>query len=201
MPLITTLAGASTRGYGGLRTFGSPSGTYESIQSVYLSSGDASAINFTDIPATYQHLEIRYSGRSNRTSNHLDDVQIRFGNGSIDTGANYSYRASGYESGGGTFRTDQTAQTSMMSGLCVGGNSYPNGIGIFQITNYANTNTFKGLTGANGFSTNNSGATNRWGMFTGGWASTSAITHIRLSLANSDWKQYTQISLYGIKGA
>jgi hypothetical protein len=177
-------------------------GSYESIASVYLSSGDSSAINFTDIPATFQHLEIRFSAASNRTSNFLDDVQIRFGNGSIDTGANYAYRVSGYEDGGpNTFRTNLTAQTSMQSGLCVGGNAYPNGIGVVQITNYANTNTFKGLHGANGFSTNDGTSKNRWGMFTGSWASTSAITHIRFSLANSDWKQYSRVSLYGIKGS
>ena len=202
MPLITTLAGASARGFGGLRTFASPTGTYESIQSVYLSSAAATNIDFTSIPATYQHLEIRFSGSSVRTSNFLDDVDIQFGNGSIDTGSNYAYRASGYESGGSsTFRTNNTGQTSMKSGFCVGGNAYPNGIGIFQITDYANTNIFKGLHGANGFSTNDGTEQNRWGMFTGSWASTSAITHIRVSLSNSNWAQYTQVSLYGIKGA
>jgi len=204
MPLISTTAGGSARGFGGLGASVAAAiapSSYESIQSVYLSSASSATINFTSIPATFQHLEIRFSGGSDRTSNHLDDINIRFGNGSIDTGANYSYRASGYESGGGTFRTNITGSNQIQSGLCVGGASYPNGIGVFQITNYANTSTFKGLTGANGFSTNNASYSNRWGMFTGGWASTSAITEISLFLANSNWGRYTQVALYGIKGA
>jgi hypothetical protein len=205
MPILESIAGASVKGYGGFLTRPILNGVYESIQSVYLSGGNSAEINFTSIPATFKHLEIRYSAASDRTNNFLDDVNIRFGNGSIDTGANYNYRASGLEGiGGGAFTTDQTGVTQMQSGLCVGGSTntnYRNGIGVFYIPDYANTSKNKTLHGSMAFSTNSGAETNRFGMFTGGWNSSAAITHIRLTLANSNWLQYSRISLYGIKGA
>lgn len=206
MPIIGSLAGASSRGLGGLRSFiVSTPNSYESIQSVYLSSANASTIDFTNIPNTFKHLEIRYSAASDRTNNFLDDLNIRFGSGSIDSGANYNYRTTGVEgNGGATFATDRTAQTQMQSGLCVGGSisaNHQNGIGIFFIQDYASTNKRKMLHGTMGFTTNDGSLTNRYGMFTGSWNSTSAITNIRLTMANSNWLRYTRISLYGIKGA
>jgi hypothetical protein len=175
--------------------------SYESISTVYLDSSTASTVDFTNIPQTFAHLELRYSAFSDRTNNFLDDVQVRFGNGSIDTGGNYNYRVFGVEgNGGGAFAVQVTGSaTFMQSGLCVGGASYPNGIGIFTIPNYTSTNIFKSLHGPTGFTTNSDSQTNRYGMFQGGWASTSAITHIRLTLANSNWARYSHFALYGLK--
>jgi len=104
-------------------------GTYESISTVYLSSANAATVDFTNIPNTFMHLELRYSAASDRTNNFLDDINVRFGNGSIDTGS----------------------------------------------------------------------LTNRYGLFTGSWQSTNAITHIRLELANSNWLRYSHFALYGIR--
>jgi hypothetical protein len=202
MPIIGSLAGASSRGLGGLRTFGLAFlSSYESIQTVYLSDNNASTIDFTNIPQTFTHLELRYSAASDRTNNFLDDVQVRFGNGSVDTGGNYNYRTFGFEgSGGGAFRTQTTGGAGFMqSGLCVGGVSYSNGIGIFTIPNYASTNVFKSLYGPTGFTTNSNEQTNRFGLFQGGWASTNSITNIRLTLANSNWLRYSHFALYGLK--
>ena len=53
MPLITTLAGASARGYGGLRA-ATPSLTgYVSISSAEVTSGGTSTIVFDNIPNVY----------------------------------------------------------------------------------------------------------------------------------------------------
>ncbi len=205
MPIIGSLAGASSRGLGGLRTFGSLFlSSYESIQTVYLSDANASTVDFTNIPQTFTHLELRFSAASDRTNNFLDDVQVRFGNGSIDTGGNYNYRTFGFEGiGGGAFRTQTTGGAGFMqSGLCVGGSQstdHQNGIGILTIPNYTSTNVFKSLYGPTGFSTNSGSQTNRFGLFQGGWASTNAITHIRLTLANSNWLRYSHFALYGLK--
>jgi hypothetical protein len=183
------------------RTAFIPPTSYESIATVYLSSAGASTVDFTNIPQTFAHLELRYSAWTDRTSNHLDDVRFNFGNSSIDTGGNYNYRAFGIEGiGGGAFAVQVTGGgTYMQSGLCVGGASYPNGIGIFTIPNYTSTNIFKSLHGPTGFTTNSGSNTNRYGMFQGGWASTSAITHIRLTVANSNWARYSHFALYGLK--
>ena len=178
-------------------------GTYESISTVYLSSANAATEDFTNIPNTFMHLELRYSAASDRTNNFLDDINVRFGNGSIDTGANYNYRTGGVEgNGGGLFATSVTGSTVMQSGLCVGGSqsaNHQNGIGIFYIENYNNTNIYKTLHGSMGFTTNSGSLTNRYGLFTGSWQSTNAITHIRLELANSNWLRYSHFALYGIR--
>ena len=196
---VSTLLSGSLTTPSAKQTFVSSS--YESIATVYLSDAGASTVDFTNIPQTFAHLELRYSASSDRTSNFLDDVNVRFGNGSIDTGGNYNYRTFGFEGiGGGAFRTQSTGgSTVMQSGLCVGGNSYPNGIGIFTIPNYTDTNVYKSLYGPTGFTTNSGSQTNRYGVFQGGWASTSAITHIRLTLANSSWARYGHFALYGLK--
>ena len=84
MPLITTLAGASARGYGGLSTFGVPT-SYESIATVN-PTGGASTISFSSIPSTYTHLQIR--GIARRASGTgLADISIRLNS---DTGSNYA---------------------------------------------------------------------------------------------------------------
>jgi hypothetical protein len=58
MPIIGSLAGASSRALGGLRIFdAASSGDFESISSTQVTS-TATTISFTSIPSTYKHLRI-----------------------------------------------------------------------------------------------------------------------------------------------
>lgn len=65
-------------------------GDFESIATVTVGSGGASSIEFTSIPGTYQHLQIRGIARTARTgaTPKREAVYIQF-NG--DTGTNYAY--------------------------------------------------------------------------------------------------------------
>ena len=63
---------------------------FEPIATVSVGSGGASSIEFTSISSAYQHLQIRGLLRSTTASSGLDDVRLRLGNSSIDTGNNYA---------------------------------------------------------------------------------------------------------------
>jgi len=108
MPLISTLANASARGYG---MFGGVAalGAYESIESFTVGSGGQSTITFSVIPSTYKHLQIRGIANSQFDGNLL----VRLGNGSVDTGSNYSWHQV-YGIGSGSGGTSAGANATQM---------------------------------------------------------------------------------------
>ena len=183
MPLITTLAGASARGYGGLRTFGAGT-SYESIATVTVGGGGTSTIEFTSIPSTFEHLQIRYAGTANTGSN------LFFKANSDTTSSNYySHRFTGYgyaiDSDGSDSRVFGAIDTNTASG-------------VIDILDYKNTNkykTVKALTGLDG-----NGGTCRLRLASVLWMSTSAITSIQIT-SDGTVEQYAKFALYGIKGA
>jgi hypothetical protein len=70
---------------------------------------------------------------------------------------------------------------------------------ICDILDYKNTNKYKVIRSLMGHDINGSGRLN---IYSGLWKSTSAITSIDLTVeSGSNFKQYTQFALYGIKGA
>ena len=64
-------------------------GTMELIQTVTVGSGGAANIEFTNIPQTYDDLQVVFSVRSNRSTSAADAVLMRVNS---DTGNNYTYR-------------------------------------------------------------------------------------------------------------
>lgn len=198
MPLITTLAGASARGYGGLRTFGVPS-SYESIATVTVGSGGSATVEFTSIPSTYTHLQIRALIRSTYTST------VTTTNGTLqfnsDTGSNYAWHQ--LRGQGSAASTGASSSTNLgLSFADIGGTSVTNffSAGVMDILDYTNTNKYKTvrvLTGADGNTTNDD-----W-IYLGStlWQNTSAITSIKLYPGINNFAQYTRFALYGIKGA
>lgn len=176
--------------------------SYESIDTVVL-TGTQAAIDFTNIPSTFKHLEIRYWANCDRTSNFLDDVGIQMGNGSIDTGSNYSNHTLMADGGGGITNFAQTTTTRVLCIICVGQAStqnFANGIGVISIIDYSNTSKFKTLRMLAGFNTNSSSSPSRVGITSGNYRSTSTVTNVRLQLANSNWAANSVFALYGIKG-
>jgi hypothetical protein len=180
--------------------------SYDSIATTTVGSGGVSSITFSSIPATYTHLQIRFIGRSNVTSNYSQNPSLRFNS---DTGANYSRHyliayTGGYTadlSGGDPSET----KISLSSGLS-GGNwsAQMAGAGIIDIFDYKNTNKYKTvrcLAGADG----NSAATlvSTVALSSGSLMSTSAITSITVANANAlyNLEEYSSFALYGIKGA
>jgi hypothetical protein len=64
-----------------------PPGDFQSIATVSVGSGGAANVEFTSIPATYTHLQLRWIAKTDRV-NTDDVVNMTFNS---DTGANYSW--------------------------------------------------------------------------------------------------------------
>ena len=163
-------------------------GNYESIATVTVGSGGASNVEFTSIPSTYKHLQIRYIARGSILTNSL----MQF---NADTGTNYSWHvlygtgASALAVGGGSnsfmYASNIASATSNFTG------------GVIDILDYASTSKYKTMRTLGGYDANGSGEI---GLFSGSWQSTSALTSIKLYPNSSGtYTQYTQFALYGIK--
>jgi len=202
MPLITTLAGASTRGDGGLQTFGGSGGNYESIQTVTVTSGGSATISFSSIPQTYDHLQLRVLSKTTDTATGEDNTNFYFNSDSNfnnyrghwlrANGSSVStsdLQASGYQVYTGVIPTSGTGQTSMF------------GASIIDILDYTNTNKNKVVRTLNGDNLNNTNF-DFIGLYSALWNSTAAVTSITFTVpGGTNYAQYSSFALYGIKGA
>jgi hypothetical protein len=156
--------------------------TYEPIATTTLGS-TTSNFEFTSIASTYTDLIIVISGSSNPAQN----IQMQVGNGSVDTGSNYS---STYLYGDGSSAASGrlTSQTNAILGAIYS----DRGISILQLQNYANTATYKT------FISRTNSAGNLVGAYVSLWRSTSAINRIKFT---NPFDAGTSLTLYGIKAA
>jgi hypothetical protein len=170
--------------------------SYESIATVSVGSGGAANVEFTSIPSTYTHLQIRAISRSDRVSSAGDGMIVRLNS---DTGNNYAYH---YIQGDGASAT-AGADSSVSSMIIPRSGSASQTAGIFGVTvldilDYKNTNKYKTIRTLGGNDANGSGIV---AFFSGLWQNTNAVTSITIDQQNGpNFVQYTQFALYGIKG-
>jgi hypothetical protein len=171
--------------------------SYESIATVTVGSGGAANIEFTSIPSTFTHLQIRGIARGTRTEvNSGIDITLN-----SDTATNYSYHAL-YGNATSALAYGYADQTYMYTGGILAASSSANCFSplIIDILDYKNTNKYKTLRMLCGAEYNNA-AFDEVSITSGLWRSTSAITSIKLTPTFNNHAQYTQFALYGIKGA
>jgi hypothetical protein len=181
--------------------------SYESISTVTVGAGGQASIDFTAIPSTYKHLQIRYIGYSTRTNLPLDTYEVRLGTGSIDTTASYSYHNL-YGDGSIAGATAAASTTTIQPVFCVGTlfTSNPkSGAGVIDLLDYADTNKYKTVRILGGFDNNGTQGSGtqyggRIGLTSGLWQKTTAVNTITLFPTNGSWGQYSSFALYGIKG-
>jgi hypothetical protein len=194
MPIVGSFAGASARAYG--LGAGVLIGDFESIATTTLAS-DTQYVDFTSIPQTYTHLQIRLLARDNRaTSGMGGEIRIFFNS---DTASNYSAHilygtgsvpASGnYPNNSYIYAFDTPSNTSTANVFTAG---------LVDIFNYTNTNVYKTTRGMGGADTNGGGIVT---FSSGNWRNTAAITSIRISNTSGTYnhKQYSSFALYGVK--
>jgi hypothetical protein len=171
-------------------------GDYESIATVSVGSGGAANVEFTSIPATYTHLQIRALSRNNRAGT-FNNIAFQVNS---DTGANYnSHLLRG--DGSSVIAAADTSVSSIDFIIQPATSATASVMGAFvlDILDYANTNKFKTFRGLLGVDNNGSGYS---GLMSGAYRSTSAITSIKFfSSTSGDITQYSHFALYGIKGA
>jgi hypothetical protein len=172
-------------------------GDYESIATAS-GTGSSGTITFSSIPSTYQHLQIRYIGRSDRSSVVTDLFLCRFNS---DTGSNYMeyHRVLG-DGSTASAGAGSASATNIIMGAMPAASALAStvGAGVVDILDYANSNKYKTTRNLMGNDYNGSGAVQ---LFSGLWMSTSAINTITLTTSTgSNWTSATQFALYGIKG-
>ena len=153
-------------------------------------------VDFGSIPADYTHLQIRVMTQDTRNTP-VNRLSIRVGNGSVDTGSNYSYHY--LSADGATVATSGGNDSKIPAGYSNSATTLSStyGVGIWDILDYANTNKYKTMKILSGCDLNGSG---ELAVATGAWLSTVAIDTIRFYSNNAgDLSQYSTFSLYGIK--
>lgn len=189
---------------------GKPFSSFESISTVTVGSGGVSTIEFTSIPSTYTHLQIRYNGQTARSDFNGDALGMRMNS---DGGNNYSFhilRMRENTSTGVIAESGATqSQINFGYGSLIGSASssifFANG--IVDILDYKNTDKYKTVKNLYGTDLNSSTSIGSVfsvvGFASGLWQNANAITSITLTSAatGQDFKQHSQFALYGIKGA
>jgi hypothetical protein len=162
--------------------------TYEPIATQTLGSAAAN-ITFAAIPQTYTDLIVVFNGSSTGTAQYFMQV----GNGSIDTGSNYSTTGlTGNGSSAVSIRyTNDTVGIRADLYATAGGNIKQT---MFQIQNYSNTSTNKSILVRSALPASETVAC------VGLWRSNSAINTLRLT-TSSTFSAGATVSLYGIANA
>lgn len=170
-------------------------GSYELIQTVEFDGSEG--LVFTNIPQTYQHLELRWRCRSDSTSTGTTGVLLRPNN---FTGSTYT-RHSLYGQGSSVVSTGSTADSSMYIGTLVRDGNTANifSAGVTSILDYTSTTKFKTVRSFAGVS----GGTNdeEIGLYSGLYQETDAIEDLSFLSGSAAFLAGSSASLYGIKAA
>ena len=173
---------------------GAVGGDFESIATVTVGSGGASTIEFNSIGSTYQHLQVRGISRNTGAINNA--LMYVYFNG-VESGTAYAQHL--LSGDGASATASASASTSGVPSSDTTGSSASAsvfGAVVLDILDYASTSknkTTRGLTGVD----RNGGGTVR--VTSGLWASTNAITSMRLYPASGNFAEHTTFALYGIK--
>lgn len=162
--------------------------TYTPIATFTVTSAQAS-YTFSSIPSTYTDL-VLITVLKDTTSDSGSYISV--GNGSVDTGSNYSdMRVVAYPA------TNKVTQSNNNTGSVGLGNYTTNGfaVGITNFMNYANTTAYKNIIGKE------SADSTYVQMQYGTWRSTSAINIIQVLSAGSTFAVGSTLTLYGIAAA
>jgi hypothetical protein len=167
--------------------------TYTPIATTTLGSAAAS-YTFSSISGSYTDLVLVASLQNTAA---FVDAYVQVGNGSVDTGSNYSTTI--LTANGTT--ASSTRQTSATSAFFDYNGAPPNGTSfnavVCNFMNYSNTTTYKTWIqrSSNGAS---SGGTD---AIVGLWRSTSAINTIKIMVSGSNLATGSTLTLYGIAAA
>jgi len=177
----------------------------EAIKTTYLEA-DAAIIEFTSIPQTYEHLQLRISCKQSQASDSIDmEIRLGTGGGAVDSGTNYygdrqsAYKAVMAASNGGNRNVAKYA-TQFAAGAnysqYLDESQY--GCGVVDILDYANSSKNTTLAGHGGTAI---GSGYPWvHLGSGLWDNTGALDRIAIagySYGTANLLRGTCITLYG----
>ena len=164
--------------------------SYESIATVTVGSGGTATVDFTSIPSTYKHLQIRSFGGTSGGA----DIWLRFNS---DTGTNYAnHILYGTGSTAAAYGVGNQNNLSWAVGHSYGtGNAF--GAAVCDVLDYGSTSKNKTIRSLFGYDTNGAGQMN---FSSGLWMNSStAISSINIYPASGTIIQHSSFALYGIK--
>lgn len=167
--------------------------------STFTATSNTATVTFSDIPQSYEHLQIRGILKDNTNSTGATNIEMRFNS---DTGSNYTRHylrgtRSAADAGGGGGENKLTVGTAIQGGATLA-NRF--GSMIVDILDYTNTNKYTTVRALTGQDSNGAGTFGIW-LQSGVWLNTAAITNISLFSSSSNIAQYSSFALYGIKRA
>ena len=158
--------------------------TYEPIATNTLGSA-TSSVTFSSIPSTYTDLVLVIAG----TASAFDGLLTQVGNGSVDTGSNYSMTVL---SGNGSAASSGRETSHTYANIGLQGADFNT---IIHYMNYANTTTYKT------FLARSNSPANQTRANVGLWRSTSAINTIKINTGSGTISSGSVFTLYGIAAA
>jgi hypothetical protein len=170
------------------------SGAFEGIPAYdFIATTSGAGVNtfdFSSIPQTYRHLQLRWLGKSNQTDT---SFSIRF-NG--DTGSVYSYHQLSGQ-GGSVSSTNAVTQNRIVPTNSLANSTTGNAFagGVIDILDYTSTTKNTTLRGFYGRADSQSGLH----IGSGAFYNTGAITQITI-FATNNFNGNSRFSLYGVKG-
>jgi hypothetical protein len=165
--------------------------TYTPIATTTLGAA-ASDVTFSTISGAYTDLVLVVNSIAN--SSNISSV-IQVGNGSIDTGSNYSATIL-YGDGSSPASTRTTSGTAINLNFFAEATTTAPNIIIVHLQNYSNTTTYKTLLSRAG------GAPSGVSAIVGLWRSTAAINTIKISRSAAiNYATGSSFTLYGIASA
>ena len=171
----------------------------EAIATQYLEA-DAASVTFSSL-GSYEHLQIRVSGRHNISGSGSHTIYIRF-NG--DTGSNYSTHTMYAYNGANTSVDKYTGQAFVYAGGRITGPLTPSsanyGTSVIDILDYRNANKNTTMQQMSGVVDDYEG--NSFLQFGSAlWDDTAAVTSILLYPPSDSFERGTEMTLYGLNSA
>ena len=169
--------------------------SFESIATVTVGSSGAATVEFSSIPGTYKHLQIRYLARSGRARNANSGLVMRI-NGNYGT---YTHNLNGDGASATAGAGTPTINGIMLEAPGTTATSGIFGVGVIDILDYANGNKNPVMRALSGVDCNGSGRITFNSQFVN---STTAVTSLTFETVDggTNIQQYSHFALYGVKG-
>jgi hypothetical protein len=166
--------------------------TYELIATTF-GTGSSGTITFSSIPATYSHLQIRYTAKNTSTN---ADMNITFNN--VTTASYSRHHLFGNTTAIASASATSASNISLLDAVAPSTTANVTTNGVIDILDYANANKNKTLRAMYGLV--QAYNTSRIYLASGFLNSTTAITSVTLTASGNNFSTVSRFSLYGIKG-
>lgn len=165
------------------------------IERVTVGAGGASSITFSNIPQTYQHLQVRMISRANFNFGAGLSIYMRMNGVSSSSYAWHRLGGDGATTfASGTASTTQISMQGTTTDTAFGSSIF--GAAVIDVLDYAASSKTRVARALAGFDVN--GAGGRVNLFSGFYNSTDAVSSITL-FSDGNWMQHTTAALYGVK--